>query len=38
VSGSPATPATGTILAVAGDTTDLVALAGVERVSSATDV
>jgi hypothetical protein len=38
VSGSPATPATGTILAVVGDTTDLVALAGVERVSSATDV
>jgi hypothetical protein len=38
VSGSPATPATGTILAAVGDTTDLVALAGVERVSSATDV
>lgn len=38
VSGSPATPATGTILAVAGDTTDLVALAGIERVSGATDV
>lgn len=38
VSGSPATPATGTILAAAGDTTDLVTLAGVERVSSATDV
>lgn len=38
VSGSPDTPATGTILAVAGNTTDLVALAGVERVSSATDV
>ena len=37
VSGSPATPATGTILAAAGDITDLVALAGVERVSSATD-
>jgi hypothetical protein len=31
VSGSPATPATGTILLQAGDTTDLVALAGVER-------
>jgi hypothetical protein len=38
VANSPATPATGTILAVDGDTTDLVALAGVERVSSATDV
>jgi hypothetical protein len=38
VAGSPATPATGTIYAAAGDITDLVALAGVERVSSATDV
>lgn len=38
VANSPATPATGTILAAAGDITDLVALAGVERVSSATDV
>jgi hypothetical protein len=38
VSGSPATPATGTILVAPADTTDLVALAGVERVSSATDV
>mgnify|MGYP006274652575 FL=1 len=37
VANSPATPATGTILLAAGDTTDLVALAGVERVSSATD-
>jgi len=37
VANSPATPATGTILAAAGDITDLVALAGVERVSSATD-
>lgn len=38
VANSPVTPATGTILVVAGDTTDLVALAGVERVGSATDV
>jgi hypothetical protein len=38
VSGSPATPATGTILLQAGDTTDLVALAGVERPSNQTDV
>lgn len=38
VSGSPATPATGTILLQAGDTTDLVALAGVERPSNTTDV
>ena len=38
VTGTPATPATGTIYAMVGDTTDLVALAGVERVSSATDV
>lgn len=37
VANSPATPATGTILISAGDITDLVALAGVERVSSATD-
>lgn len=37
VANSPATPATGTILIAAGDTTDLVALAGVERISSATD-
>jgi hypothetical protein len=37
VTGSPATPATGTILVASGDITDLVALAGVERVSSATD-
>lgn len=37
VANSPATPATGTILAASGDITDLVALAGVERVSSATD-
>lgn len=37
VSGSPATPATGTILISAGDITDLVALAGVERISSETD-
>ena len=37
VTGTPATPATGTIYAMVGDTTDLVALAGVERVSSATD-
>jgi hypothetical protein len=33
----PASPATGTILAAAGDVTDLVALAGVERISSETD-
>jgi hypothetical protein len=38
VVGTPATPATGTILAVVGDVTDLAALAGVERVSSSTDV
>lgn len=37
VTGTPATPATETIYAMVGDTTDLVALAGVERVSSATD-
>ena len=37
VSGTPATPATGTILAAVGDVTDLVALAGVERISSETD-
>ena len=37
VAGSPATPATGTILVASGDITDLIALAGVERVSSATD-
>ena len=37
VANSPVTPATGTILAAVGDTTDLAALAGVERVSSATD-
>jgi hypothetical protein len=37
VANNPATPATGTILAAAGDTTDLVALAGVERVSSETN-
>lgn len=38
VSGSPATPATGTIRAVAGDVTDIFTLAGVDRVNSATDV
>jgi hypothetical protein len=38
VTGSPATPATGTILASVGDVTDLVALAGVERNSSAVGV
>ena len=38
VTGTPATPATGTILAAVGDTTDLVALAGVERITNATDV
>lgn len=37
VANSPATPATGTILVASGDITDLMALAGVERVSSATD-
>lgn len=37
VTGTPLTPSTGTILAVAGNTSDLVTLAGVERVSSATD-
>ena len=38
VTGTPATPATGTIVLQAGDTTDLVALAGVERPSNQTDV
>jgi hypothetical protein len=38
VTGSPTTPATGTIRISAGDVTDLVALAGVERVNSNTDV
>lgn len=38
VSGSPATPATGTIRAVVGDVTDLFTLAGVDRVNSQTDV
>ena len=38
VANSPTTPATGTILVAVGDTSDLVALAGVERVNSATDV
>jgi hypothetical protein len=38
VANSPATPATGTIRLQAGDTTDLVALAGVERITNATDV
>lgn len=38
VANSPATPATGTIRAQAGDVTDLVALAGVERITNATDV
>jgi hypothetical protein len=38
VSGNPASPATGTIAAVAGLTSDLVALAGVERVNNGTDV
>jgi hypothetical protein len=37
VANSPATPATGTILVASGDITDLIALAGIERVSSATD-
>lgn len=37
VANSPATPATGTILVASGDVSDLVALAGVERISSATD-
>lgn len=37
VANNPATPATGTIRLQAGDITDLVALAGVERISSATD-
>jgi hypothetical protein len=37
VAGSPVTPATGTIRVSAGDVTDLVALAGVERISSQTD-
>ena len=37
VTGDPATPATGTILVASGDITDLIALAGIERVSSATD-
>lgn len=38
VANNPATPATGTIRLQAGDTTDLVALAGVERITNATDV
>lgn len=38
VSNSPVTPATGTIRLQAGDVTDLVALAGVERTSNATNV
>jgi hypothetical protein len=38
VSGTPTTPATGTISVSLAKITDLVALAGVERVSSATDV
>lgn len=37
VTGTPVTPATGTIRVAAGDITDLVALAGVERISSETD-
>lgn len=37
VANSPTTPATGTILISAGDITDLVALAGVERINSETD-
>jgi len=37
VANSPTTPATGTILVASGDITDLIALAGIERVSSATD-
>lgn len=38
VTGTPVTPATGTILLQAGDTTDLVALAGVERPTLSTNV
>jgi hypothetical protein len=38
VAGSPVTPATGTILVAVGDTTDLVVMAGVERINSSTDV
>lgn len=38
VSGDPVTPATGTINAVIGDTTDLITFANVEQVSSATNV
>jgi hypothetical protein len=38
VAGTPATPATGTISVSQANITDLVALAGVERVSPATDV
>lgn len=38
VAGTPATPATGTISVSIVNVTDLVALAGVERVSPATDV
>lgn len=38
VANNPATPATGTIRLQAGDITDLVALAGVERITNATDV
>lgn len=38
VANNPVTPATGTIYTVAGDTTDLVALATCERINSATNV
>lgn len=38
VSGSPASPATGTISVSQAKVTDLVALAGVDRISNATDV
>jgi len=38
VSGSPMTPATGTIRAVVGDVTDLLTLAGVDRINNSTDV
>lgn len=38
VSGSPVTPATGTISAVIGDTSDIITLAAVEQVNNSTNV
>ncbi len=36
--GTPVTPATGTIRVIRGDNTDLITLAGVDRINSSTDV